>query len=146
MAATRRLGRPLMVPRSFLTISPSRVRAESRARALGQAAQKQARSWCWLSATFAGTSPLQCMMVGEGQGQAGKSRKWARREEERARLDWEAQRLQPLPQQNRPASLWLGSGRKLFPSLGSTFVQVRAPAVIAGSQASFSLFPVIFSC
>ena len=121
VATTRRLGRPLMVPRSFLTISPSRVRAESRARALGQAAQKQARSWCWLSATFAGTSPLQCMMVGDGQGQAGKSRKWARREEERARLDWEAQRLQPLPQQNRPASLWLGSGRKLFPSLGSTF-------------------------
>ena len=113
MAATRRLGRPLMVPRSFLTISPSRVRAESRARALGQAAQKQARSWCWLSATFAGTSPLQCMMVGEGQGQAGKSRKWARREEERARLDWEAQRLQPLPQQNRPASPWLGSGHLL---------------------------------
>ena len=110
MAATRRLGRPLMVPRSFLTISPSRVRAESRARALGQAVQKQARSWCWLSATFAGTSPLQCMMVGEGQGQAGKSRKWARREEERARLDWEAQRLQPLPQQNRPASLWPVSG------------------------------------
>ena len=123
MAATRRLGRPLMVPRSFLTISPSRVRAESRARALGQAVQKQARSWCWLSAAFAGTSPLQCMMVGEGQGQAGKSRKWARREEERARLDWEAQRLQPLPQQNRPASPWLGSGHLLqavSPFLGSS--------------------------
>ena len=89
-----------MVPRSFLTISPSRVRAESRARALGQAAQKQARSWCWLSATFAGTSPLQCMMVGEGQGQAGKSRKWARREEERARLDREAQWLEKVTGKN----------------------------------------------
>ena len=27
------------------------------------------------------------MLVGEGQGQAGKRRQWARREEERARLD-----------------------------------------------------------
>ena len=31
------------------------------------------------------------VMVGEGQGQAGKRRQWARREEERARLDREAQ-------------------------------------------------------
>ena len=35
---------------------------------------------------------IQCllerlMLVGEGQGQAGKRRQWARREEERARLD-----------------------------------------------------------
>ena len=31
------------------------------------------------------------LQVGEGQGQAGKRRQWARREEERARLDREAQ-------------------------------------------------------
>ena len=33
------------------------------------------------------------VMVGEGQGQAGKRRQWARREEERARWDRQAQWL-----------------------------------------------------
>ena len=58
------------------------------------------------------------------------------------------QGLQPLPQQNRPASPWLGSGHQLQAVRFSWlyFLQVRAPAVIAGSQASFCLFPGIFSC
>ena len=43
------------------------------------------------------SSPLpsleRLLLVGEGQGQAGKRRQWARREEEKARWDREAQWL-----------------------------------------------------
>ena len=49
-------------------------------------------------------------MVGEGQGQAGKRRQWARREEERARLDREAQWLERVTGKNL-------SRRGDFPSL-----------------------------
>ena len=40
------------------------------------------------------------LLVGEGQGQAGKRRQWARREEERARLDREAQWLEKVTGKN----------------------------------------------
>ena len=40
------------------------------------------------------------LLVGEGQGQAGKRRQWARREEERARLDREAQWLERVTGKN----------------------------------------------
>ena len=45
---------------------------------------------------------VKCLMllVGEGQGQAGKRRQWARREEERARLDREAQWLERVTGKN----------------------------------------------
>ena len=52
---------------------------------------------------------VQCLlertvMVGEGIGQAGKRRQWARQEEERARLDREAQWLERVTGR----SLWRG--------------------------------------
>ena len=50
------------------------------------------------------------LLVGEGQGQAGKRRQWARREEERARLDREAQWLERVTGKNL-------SRRGDFPSL-----------------------------
>ena len=50
------------------------------------------------------------VMVGEGQGQAGKRRLWARREEEQARLEREAQWLERLTGRNL-------SRRGDFPSL-----------------------------
>ena len=40
------------------------------------------------------------LLVGEGQGQAGKRRQWARREEERARLDREAHWLERVTGKN----------------------------------------------
>ena len=42
----------------------------------------------------------QLLMVGEGQGQAGQRRQWVRREEERARMDREAQWLERVPGKN----------------------------------------------
>ena len=50
------------------------------------------------------------VMVGEGQGQAGKRRQWARREEEMARLDREAHWLERVTGKNL-------SRRGDFPSL-----------------------------
>ena len=50
------------------------------------------------------------LLVGEGQGQAGKRRQWARREEEKARWDREAQWLVRVT--GRPLSR-----REDFPSL-----------------------------
>ena len=56
--------------------------------------------------------------------------------------------IRDSPQQIRPASPLLGSGHQLQAVRLSWlyYLQVRAPAVIAGSQASFCLFPGIFSC
>ena len=53
------------------------------------------------SGCFSMRANVKCLlerlvMVGEGQGQAGKRRQWARREEEQARLEREAQWLEKV--------------------------------------------------